>query len=71
MELIIMGIFMCIAFAIGKYTPKKEVPKIINLKKAKKEAREVQLDEATITMLENINNYDGTSNGQKDVPEEV
>lgn len=71
MELIIMGVFMCIAFAIGKYTPKKEVPKIINLKKAKKEAREVQLDEATITMLENINNYDGTSNGQKDVPEEV
>lgn len=71
MELIIMGVFMCIAFAIGKYTPNKEVPKIINLKKAKKEAREVQLDEATITMLENINNYDGTSNGQKDVPEEV
>lgn len=71
MELIIMGVFMCIAFAIGKYTPKKEVPKIIDLKKAKKEAREIQLDEATITMLENINNYDGTSNGQKDVPEEV
>lgn len=74
MELIIMGVFMCIAFAIGRYTPKKEVPKIIDIKKAKKQVKEAesyQLDEATITMLENINNYDGTSNGQKDVPEEV
>ena len=74
MDLIIMGVFMCISFILGRYTPKKEEPKIINLKKAKKQnkkAEAFQLDEATITMLENINNYDGTSNNQKDVPEEV
>lgn len=71
MDLIVMGIFMCIAFALGRYTPKKsETPKPIPKFKKKKQ-QEFKLDEATITMLENIDNYDGTSNNQKDVPEEV
>ena len=71
MELIIMGIFMCIAFVLGRLSTKKDNStkefKPIKLKKKK----EVKLDEATITMLENIDNYDGTSFNQKDIPEEV
>ena len=71
MELIIMGIFMCIAFVLGRLSTKKvennKEFKPIKLKKKK----EVKLDEATITMLENIDNYDGTSFNQKDIPEEV
>lgn len=69
MELVIMGIFMCIAFCLGRFTIKPKetvVPKIF-----KKKKQEPKLDEATITMLENIDNYDGTSSMQKDVPEEV
>ena len=69
MELIVMGIFMCVAFMLGRYNPKKEAPKIIP--KIKKKKQEYQLDEATITMLENIDRYDGTSDGQQEVPEEV
>lgn len=75
MELIIMGVFMCISFILGRFTATKEIPKEIPIKKVvkkpKKNTEEFVLDEATITMLENINNYDGTSNNQKDVPEEV
>lgn len=71
MELIIMGVFMCIAFVLGRLSTKKvennKEFKPIKLKKKK----EVKLDEATITMLENIDNYDGTSFNQKDIPEEV
>lgn len=72
MELIIMGIFMCIAFVLGRITTKKveQVKEFKPIKKVKKN-NDFKLDEATITMLENIDNYDGTSNGQKDIPEEV
>ena len=68
-ELLIMGVFMCIAFVLGRYTEKpKEIKPI---KKIFKKKQEPKLDEATITMLENIDNYDGTGSMQKDVPEEV
>lgn len=74
MELIIMGTFMCLAFLIGRYsdkeTPKKEIIKK-PIKIFRKKTDEFKLDEATTTMLENIDNYDGTANNQKDVPEEV
>lgn len=70
MELITMGIFMCLAFVLGRYTSKPKVVKKIVKEKPKKNS-DFKLDEATITMLENINCYDGTSKGQKDVPEEV
>jgi hypothetical protein len=75
MELIIMGIFMCISFLLGRYTV-KEIPIENPVKKVVKKVRknnndDFKLDEATITMLENIENYDGTGLGQKDVPEEV
>lgn len=75
MELAIMGVFMCISFILGRYTS-KEIPKEIPVKKIikkerKKNKEEFQLDEATITMLENIDNYDGSGLGQKDIPEEV
>lgn len=75
MDLIIMGIFMCISFSLGRYTV-KETPKENPIKKVvkkvnKKKNNDFELDEATITMLENIENYDGTGLGQKDVPEEV
>jgi len=74
MDLIIMGCFMCIAFILGRYS-KKEEPKINPIKtitkKPKKNNEGFKMDEATITMLENIDNYDGSGIGQKDVPEEV
>lgn len=75
MELVIMGVFMCISFILGRYTSKeihKEIPvKKVVKKERKKDKEEFQLDEATITMLENIDNYDGSGLGQKDIPEEV
>lgn len=71
MELITMGIFMCLAFVLGRYTSKpKVIKKTVKVKPANVN-KDFKLDEATITMLENIDNYDGTSNGQKDIPEEV
>ena len=72
MELIIMGIFMCISFLLGRYTVKEtpiETP--VKIIKKKKKNDDVKLDEATMVMLENIENYDGSGLGQKDVPEEV
>lgn len=74
MELIIMGIFMCISFLLGRYTVKEtpiETPIKTEKKKEKKKNDDVKLDEATMVMLENIENYDGSGLGQKDVPEEV
>lgn len=74
MDLIIMGFFMIISFFMGRYSVKKveEKPKepVIKKKRPKRDD-DFQLDEATITMLENIDNYDGSGLGQKDVPEEV
>lgn len=71
MELIIMGIFMCVAFVLGRTTAPKQAKEQIKLPKIKSKKQDFKLDDATITMLENINNYDGTANNQKDVPEEV
>lgn len=75
MDLIIIGLFLSsyfllliISFNLGYRMNKKEP---IFIKKEEKKREEIKLDEATITMLENIDNYDGTSNNQKDVPEEV
>ena len=75
MELIIEGVFMILAFILGyKFgKPEKKVietPKIIK-KEKKKEKKEQELDDATVIMLQNIDNYDGTGFGQVDVPEEV
>ena len=74
MELIIMGIFMCISFLLGRYTVKEkpQVTPVRNvIKKVKKQKEDIKMDEATMIMLENIDNYDGSGLGQKDVPEEV
>lgn len=75
MDLIIMGFFMIISFFLGRFSVTKyeEKPKepVKIIKRKPKRDDDFQLDEATITMLENIDNYDGTGLGQKDVPEEV
>ena len=74
-ELIIFGVFMCIAFFLGRFTmpSKKEsiitIPKTNNKSKKKNEVEFVD-DEATRIMLENIDNYNGSAVGQKDVPSE-
>lgn len=72
-ELLVFGIFMCIAFEMGKRVEKPEKT-IIDKKKVKKDRKNKQeyenLDEASMIMLENIDNYDGTGSNQKDVPED-
>jgi hypothetical protein len=72
MELIIMGSFMILAFFVGRYSAgyKEEKKEPVIKKKKPKTDNTFQLDEATITMLENIDNYDGSGLGQKDVPDE-
>ena len=78
MDLVIMGFFMIISFFMGRYSvkkveekPKEPVKEKSTKIKITKHDDDFRLDEATITMLENIDNYDGTGLGQKDVPEEV
>ena len=64
---------MCVSFILGyKFSnPKIEEPKkIIKTKKKKRKKDEFEYDDITRIMLENIDNYDGTANGQQDVPEE-
>lgn len=69
------GSFCIISFLIGsdrKFRPK------LNLVESYKEHKEIkeQIEnknleqKQTKTMMENINNYDGTSLGQKDIPNE-
>ena len=73
MELIILGIFMIISFYLGFILgkPKKEIkPTPVKKIKKNKNTDDIELDEATIIMLENIDNYNGSAVGQKDVPEE-
>lgn len=73
MELIILGIFMIISFYLGFILgkPKKESkPTPVKKLKKNKNTDDIELDEATIIMLENIDNYNGSAVGQKDVPEE-
>ena len=75
MELIIEGIFMILAFGLGFYFGKpekvKEKVKIIEKKEKKREKVGQELDDSTVVMLRNIDNYDGTGLNQEEVPEEV
>ena len=75
MELALMGIFMLLSFALGFYLAKPEEKKVEVVKVQKKEKKEAkkeqELDDATVVMLRNIDNYTGSSLGQEDVPEEV
>lgn len=74
MELIIMGCFMIASFLIGltcgiKISKEdKPIDKPVKIKRKKKEFEEVK--DPIAIMLENIDNYDGTSRGQQDVPED-
>lgn len=79
MELIVYGVSMCIAFLLGAYVKgerpeKKKVTlnpiKIIEQKKIDKEIREEinKQDEIIKTIEFNIDNYDGTAMGQKEIP---
>lgn len=75
--IMLVGILMLLAFFVGARTAQKaqngEEIKLPNINPAKLfeentrrlEAKEEQ--EAYSTMLENINNYDGTGLGQKDI----
>ena len=75
MELALMGTFMLLSFALGFYfgkpEKKEEITKVIQKKEKKEEKKEQELDDATVVMLRNIDNYTGTGLGQEDVPEEV
>lgn len=79
MELIIMGIFMCIAFCLGKSVNRtenrtniiKSAPKkLFKSKKEKKMTVEEQNElDNFYTSLENLENYNGTPYGQQDLKE--
>jgi len=76
MELIVYGISMCIAFLLGAYVKEGKEIKVVNPiqsikqgieeKAAKREMEKEQ--EIYKTIAENIDNYDGTSRGQKEMP---
>jgi len=80
MELLIFGIFMTIAFAMGysfgtiaPQKAQKKENKPLNIVKNifhKDNDDSFEYDEATKVMLENIDNYDGSGANQKDVPSE-
>lgn len=71
MDLFIMGIFMIISFFVGYKlgSPKKEIPKPIK-KIFHKKSEDITYNDPVQIMLENIDNYNGTSVGQQDVPED-
>ena len=75
MELAIMGTFMLLSFALGFCLAKPEKKIVEAPKVQKKEKKEVkkeqEMDDATVVMLRNIDNYTGSILGQEDVPEEV
>ena len=76
--LVIYGISMCIAFCLGAslYMKPEEKKKIENpIKMIKQEIENKELtkemkkeQEIYKTIAENIDNYDGTSRGQKTIP---
>lgn len=76
MELIIYGVSMCVAFLLGAYVKsEKKVEihnpiKVIEQKKIEKQIKEEQskLDEQLKAIEYNIDNYNGTSYGQKEIP---
>ena len=68
---------LCIAcFFIGVRTGQRvsrgqdiKIPTIAEVKREREEKREADLERDRLnTILENIDNYDGTSVGQKDIP---
>lgn len=75
MELIIMGTFIIVSFLLGYHLGKpkneyKSEPIGISKKKKKVKNDTVIEDDSLRIMLENIDNYNGTSLGQQDVPED-
>lgn len=75
-ELIIYGVSMCVAFFLGAYVKTQKEIKVVNpittIKEtidkqySKREAEKEQ--EIYKTIAENIDRYDGTSRGQKEIP---
>jgi hypothetical protein len=71
-----MGIFNLLAFLVGVKTAQKvqknetiEIPNPIKIIEDVKEQKEQKIKQQAIdVMLENIDNYDGTDIGQKDIP---
>lgn len=74
--MLMMGIFMLLAFLVGVKTAQKvqndetvEIPNPIKIVEEIKEHKEQKEKEKAVdVMLENIDNYDGTGIGQKDIP---
>lgn len=74
--LIIYGVSMCIAFFLGAYVKTQKEVKIENpVKIVKQEIEEIKESkemkkeqELYRTIAENIDNYDGSSRGQKAIP---
>lgn len=75
MELIVTVVGMCIAFMLGASTKEKKiiipnpVKAVENKIVEKKTQKEIEKqDEIYKTIAANIDNYDGTGNGQQDIP---
>lgn len=77
-ELIVFGVFMIISFILGAYVGQKVVKgenieinpiKVIDEYKEEKKAKEKIAEEESKfdIMMNNIDNYDGTGIGQKDL----
>ena len=71
----LFGFFMCAAFKLGKDSNTQEISNVKRkfvkkIEKKEKNDKYEDFDEASRVMLENIDNYDGTSNNQKDVPDD-
>ena len=75
-DLIVFGICMIIAFDLGASMGKEKKVKTLNPIKIIEEKRKLKKveeliqhqDEIDKTIADNIDNYDGTGNGQKDIP---
>lgn len=76
MELIIYGVSMCVAFLLGAHVKSQKEIKIVNPVQAIKRSIEERTSKKELekeqeiynTIADNIDNYDGTSNGQKAIP---
>ena len=76
MELIVCVIGMCIAFVLGMLSKKDNKPIIQNpvqvIKETKEEKKQIEKakkeDEIINTIAYNIDHYNGTNTGQKDIP---
>lgn len=76
MEMIVYGASICIAFLLGAYVKsdnKKIIANPIKVIQEKREERKIneeleRQDEIMKTIEFNIDNYDGTSYGQKEIP---